>query len=111
MQEEIEDRYGNIPGAVSNLLEIALIKAMAHELYIILVSENNRLVTFKFMEAAPLDPTAIPELIALHKNKLKFVAGKEPSFKLNLADTPKKDLLSNIKSMLHELKKLKSDTL
>lgn len=109
VQEEIEDRYGNIPVAVYNLLDIALIKAMAHDLYIILVSENNKHVTFKFKENAPLNAEKVPEILKEYGRNLKFVGGKEPAFKANLEEAGKKELLSNIKNILHLLKKLKSE--
>ena len=108
IQEEIEDRYGNIPVEVYNLLDIALIKAMAHDIYMTLVSENKRQVLFKFKPDAPLNPEALPELLAKYGRKMKFVGGKEPSIKMNLEDVDRKDLISNIKNILHDFIKLKS---
>lgn len=108
IQEEIEDRYGNIPVEVCNLLDIALIKAMAHEIYMTLVSENKRQVLFKFKQDAPLNPEALPELLAQYGRKMKFVGGKEPSIKMNLEDVDRKELISNIKNILHDFIKLKS---
>lgn len=108
VQEEIEDRYGNIPQTVYNLLDIALIKAMAHQLYITLVRENQKKVTFKFKEEAPLDATALPELVKIYGKKMKFIAGKEPSIIVNLEEDDPKQLLGNIKNILHSFNKLKS---
>ena len=108
IQEEIEDRYGNIPESVYNLLDVALIKGMAHDLYITLVHENQRQILFKFKEAAPLNPEALPVLLEKYGRKMKFVNGKEPAIKIDLQDISKKELLSNIKNILHDLKKLKS---
>ena len=34
MQEELTDRYGDIPNAVNNLLSIALLKSRAHAVYV-----------------------------------------------------------------------------
>lgn len=107
--EEIEDRYGNIPQSVYNLLDIAMIKAMAHDLYMTLVSENQKIVTFKFKEDAPLNAAVIPEIVAAYRGGMKFVAGKEPMIKIAVQDIPKKELLAYIKNVLRELKKLKSD--
>ena len=33
MQEELTDRFGDIPESVNNLLKIAYLKAKAHSLY------------------------------------------------------------------------------
>ena len=108
IQEEVEDRYGNIPVEVYNLLDIALIKAMAHDIYVTLLSGNNKQIHFKFKENAPLNPDALPELMAKYKNRIKFMGGKEPSIILNLDEVNKKELLSNIKNILHDFKKLKT---
>lgn len=86
-----------------------MIKAMAHDLYMILVSENQKIITFKFKEDAKLDVTLIPEIVANYKGRMKFVAGKEAMIKVSLQDIGKKELLGYIKNVLLELKKLKSD--
>ncbi len=108
IQEEIEDRYGNIPETVYNLLDIALIKAMAHDIYITLVSENRRQVLFKFKENAPLNSDALPELLQKYGRQMNFINGKESMIKVNLGEVVRKDLLGNIKNILHDFKKLKS---
>lgn len=108
IQEEVEDRYGNIPEVVYNLLDIALIKAMAHDIYITLVSENQKQVLFRFKENAPLNPTVLPQLLERYGRNMKFTGGKEPSIKINIEGINKKQLLSNIKNILHDFKKLKS---
>ena len=82
---------------------------MAHDLYITLVHENQRQILFKFKEAAPLNPEALPILLEKYGRKMKFINGKEPAIKIDLQDISKKELLSNIKNILHDLKKLKSN--
>lgn len=108
IQEEIEDRYGNIPESVYNLLDVALIKGLAHDIYITLVNENQKQILFKFKELAPLNPEALPLLLEKYGRKMKFINGKEPAIKIDLQESSKKELLSNIKNILHDLKKLKS---
>lgn len=103
--EEIEDRYGSVPEVVYNLLDIAFIKAMSHALYISLVQESPKKVTFLFRENAPLSPEAIPSVIEKYKGQMKFVNKKEPSIIVLLED--KKNKLKHIKNILHDLDKLK----
>ena len=108
-QEEIEDRYGNIPYQVYNLLDIAFIKALANALYITLINENNKVITIRFKENAELRPDKIPEVIKEYGRNMRFITGKEPEFKVHVEEMDKKDLLDNIKNILHLIKKLKSD--
>ena len=107
VQEEIEDRYGTLPQNVLNLLQIALIKAMANDIEISLVSEQNKEIVFKFKENADLDPSALPDLIALYPRKMRFVATKEAMLRVDTSDVNKKEILSYIKSILQVIKKLK----
>lgn len=104
--EEIEDRYGSVPEVVYNLLDIALIKALAHHLYISLVKESSKQVTFIFKENAPLCPEVIPDILNKYKGQMKFVNKKEASIIATLED--KKNRLQHIKNMLHDLDKLKT---
>ena len=108
IQEEVEDRYGTLPLNVQNLLDIALIKALAHEMYIVLISEIKQVVFFKFKEDAKLNPDRLLEVMHAYPRKLKFTGGQEPSLRLDLSGENRKDLLSYIKNILQELKKLKS---
>lgn len=108
IQEEIEDRYGTIPYMVENLLHIALIKALAHQLYISSVNENNKIVTFIFKSDIELNGEKLPEVLNIYPQILKFQGGKEANIKANLTDIPKKEMLSYIKSILQAMKKLKS---
>ncbi|MDF2594170.1 MAG: mfd [Clostridia bacterium] len=108
VQEEIEDRYGNLPYMVQNLLDIALIKALAHEMYMTLVSEIDRIVVFKFKQEVNLNAEKLPEVLNAFPKILKFSGGKEPMIKAYLSHVPKKEILSYIKNVLQAIKKLKS---
>lgn len=109
IQEEIEDRYGNIPECVYNLLDIARIKAMGHDLYMTLISENQNQILFKFKENAPLNPAALPELLETYGKRMKFIGGKEASIRIQIDSSNKKEILANVKSILHAFNKLKSE--
>ncbi|MHC1749012.1 MAG: transcription-repair coupling factor [Cellulosilyticaceae bacterium] len=108
VQEEIEDRYGNLPKCVQSLLDIAHIKWMANQLDILTVAEVQKEIFFKFKQDANLDSQRLPELLNKYPRVLKFTSGKEPALKANIKDVSSKDLLDYIKNMLQEIKKLKN---
>lgn len=108
VQEEIEDRYGTLPYMAQNLLDIALIKGLAHELYIRVVTENERVVIFRFKADVPLHPDRLPEVLNTYPKLLKFSGGKESVLKADLREIPKKEMLTYIKNILQTMKKLKS---
>ena len=80
MEDELQDRFGDIPRPVTNLLNIAVIKALAHEVYITKISGNKSSITLELYNRAPFDTVLIPAMIKNYRNTLKFVAGATPKF-------------------------------
>ena len=78
LQDELLDRYGEPPKPVENLLSIALIRAMAHEVYVTDLTCRDDVMTMKLYPKAPLDGSRIPELLIRYRNQLKILAGEEP---------------------------------
>ncbi len=107
IQEEIEDRYGDLPQTVQNLLDVAFIKATAHDLDMTSVLVKTNEVILNFKQDARLDPANIPTLIGLYKGALKFKAGKDPCFTLINISKYKDNLPDYIKNVLQDMKKLK----
>ena len=78
MQEEIEDRFGDLPKAVQNLLDIALLKARAHEIGIISVTEkNNRLIT-TFKGDANVDVDKLTGFVTKEAGRILFTMAPDP---------------------------------
>ena len=73
IQDELIDRFGDIPKAVSNLLDIAMIKVKAHKCYIEEVINKGNKVKFAMNKKAKVDVSAIPKLIEACNNKIRFV--------------------------------------
>ena len=78
MQDELIDRFGNIPRAVQNLLTVASIKAMAHRVYITEVVINRQEFRMTVFPKAKLDPNALIQLVNEYKGKLKLAGGDAP---------------------------------
>lgn len=107
IQEEIEDRYGDLPESVQNLLEIALIKWEAHELKITSISQKKLIITITFKEDAPIDAAKIPDLLKEYRNSLSFAADKNPYFTYRLQNDKDIEVIRQIKNILQSLKCLK----
>ena len=78
MQDELMDRFGDIPRPVDNLLRVAELKAMAHRAYVTEVDINRQEIRFEMYQKAKLDVSGIPALIGEYKNALRFVPGEKP---------------------------------
>ncbi len=104
--EEIEDRYGNVPPSVANLIEIALIRSMAALNGIDEVMQKENGVIFSFSNEKQLDFATISKLIEEFKGKVLF----SPSTKSYITLRQKGGgLLNNIKSLLQGYKRLKDE--
>ena len=80
MQDELMDRFGDIPKAVVNLLRIAALRAMAHNAYVTEVYVNRQEARLTMYPKARLRVEGIPELVAKYRGDLKFQAGDAPVF-------------------------------
>ncbi len=64
---ELDDRFGPPPPAVANLLEYAVLKALAEKLLVATVDRRGDQIAIKFYDDTPLRPERIVKLI--HKRK------------------------------------------
>lgn len=78
MQDELIDRFGDIPKSVDNLLRVAELKAMARRAYVTDVAINRQEVRLELYPKARLDVAGIPALVSEYKNALRFVQGEKP---------------------------------
>jgi len=64
---ELDDRFGPAPPAVANLLEYAVLKALAEKLLVATVDRRGDQIAIKFYDDTPLGPGRIVKLI--HKRR------------------------------------------
>ena len=98
--DEIIDRYGQIPFEIENLLDIARIKILAREKYILKISQKRENVVFHF-DNERFNFDIVDKLMKIFRNRIKFSPSKEPyiTFKL-LAE---KNVLAECKEFLGKL--------
>lgn len=80
MIEEMEDRFGKVPDSVINLIDIALIRVMAHEVFVEELSAKKLTIQFKIYEKAGMNPANIPEVLYAVGECLQFKAAGKPYF-------------------------------
>ncbi|MDO4530762.1 MAG: transcription-repair coupling factor [Bacillota bacterium] len=78
MQEELEDRYGDLPKAVQLLLEVVLLKAEAHGMGITAITQKHGNILLEFRDQPNIDPDKLMGLITAKKGKYLFTAGVKP---------------------------------
>lgn len=75
MRDELLDRFGKVPLSAENLLRVALMRKLAHGIYLTEVRGGKGEIVFSFKSDAKVDPSKIPEILNKHKKHLSFSAG------------------------------------
>ena len=82
MQDELIDRFGNIPRSVQHLLRIARLRAHAHEAYITDMEGDHRRLKVLLLKEAPFDPQALVHVVQDYRGRVRLQAGDEPALYL-----------------------------
>lgn len=114
MREELVDRFSDIPAAVENLFDIALVRAQANRLDITEVKVRAEYVRFSMYEEACIDALKIPELLALYPGVLTFKTEEKPYFiyrlvKNNRKGNTKEAVLKEVLKVLEDMQVLKPE--
>ena len=80
IQDELIDRYGEMPAAVSNLLMVALMKAKAHENYVTELLAKPEVITIKMLKKAPVQSNKVIPFMQNYGGRLRFLDGENPGF-------------------------------
>lgn len=107
VEDELIDRYGNIPVPVSNLIKIAHIKTLAMNCGFSSVQEKNDTVIFQFIDDKHINFEVLGKLMEKYKRKLLFTASNKPYITYRVTDIKRENFLDNIKIMLQDIIKLK----
>ncbi len=109
MQDELLDRFGDLPGAVINLLKIAEIRAMAHQAGATAVSGDRTGIKVVMFAQARVEVAKIPQLIETYGGSLRVTGGEAPFFLLKprgSAVFEQDALLAAVKKLLIDIKML-----
>ena len=104
--DELIDRFGDLPRAAVNLIEIAQIKALAHNIGITDVSHKDETVLFTFAENKLL-PEYVQFVVKNYSRDIVIDASGNPVIKYRVKNDKK--LTGNIKFLLQQLNELHID--
>ena len=117
LTDEFLDRFGELPNATANLLQIALIKAMCHEVYISALTQSKDEIKLLLYPRARIKTELLQSFLEERKDHLKFVMEAVPYFIYRLPKkkkpmTPKEEanqLFQLLKEFLAEFAALKEN--
>ncbi|MEN1761173.1 transcription-repair coupling factor [Anoxynatronum sibiricum] len=97
VENEIEDRFGDIPGIVRNLVTVSALKAMALKAGISQISQKDDTIRIQFGSGLRLNPEALARVIHDFGRRIQFNAGQQPYF------TYKAAVIRDASQLLREL--------
>ena len=110
MVEELIDRFGDIPKKVQQLLHIAALKGLAHEVYVTNIEQKDGQLKLTMFEKAKVKPDKIPPLITKYRGALVFKAENPPYFLYQKKGKSGKEkdnaVLEVVKMLLNDIKSL-----
>ena len=101
---ELIDRFGKLPNAVENLLQIAYIKALLKNLGFASITQRDDLIILQVGSEKKINFESLPKLNAKYKGRILFDFGINPYLKFKLDGMHDASLLNNIKILLHDIK-------
>lgn len=103
VEEEMEDRFGDIPLSARNLLLISYIKAMARQLKIGSISQRDKEIRIQFEDDSQLRPEVIGSLLHKYNRKLTFNGTCQPYFIYRVLIMDQYKMLTELKNILEEM--------
>lgn len=100
IEDELIDRFGDIPRQVKNVIEIAEIKAKAHEKGIFEVNQKGSNLSLKF-ERNRIDLQKVLELDKNFPSRVKMILSQKPVLNFKLND--KNKYVAEIKTVLENI--------
>ncbi|MCG0275798.1 MAG: transcription-repair coupling factor [Thermosediminibacteraceae bacterium] len=103
LEEEIEDRFGDLPEPARNLLAIARLRVLAKKLKLSSIIQQNDVIIFKFQSANVLSPEQFLALSAAFRGKVNFQGTTVPAFTFKVRNLEGHRLFLKIQNVLEEM--------
>ena len=104
--EEARDRFGEPPKAFFRLLDVAYLKAFAHEVYVTDIKYVGNEVRFYMLPQAPVQPEYLQPLLKRYKGALKLQTGKQTYFRIQISKLIEEELVSSCERVLENFRTL-----
>jgi transcription-repair coupling factor (superfamily II helicase) len=101
LQDELRDRYGDIPEETVNLLRIITIKFTLRKMKICKLERGTNTLVYTFLAQTPVKPARILELVTKSKNSVRFTPDGKLIVPARIEDPD--SLFAEIKKVLQAL--------
>lgn len=101
VQEELEDRYGNIPVCVDRLMKIALLKSVASRVGITEIAQSADGVILRFIKNKSPDIKVLSKISTSGVVKILFSAGDKPYILIKMQKPGEDEIIKNVNFVLN----------
>lgn len=106
VQEEIEDRFSDIPPSVANLMDIAYLRSISRQVGIIEIKEEKEEVVLQFDSKERINQELVKALISKYNRSIVFKLGSKPAFAYKLKSLRKEEVLANLIEIVKHIKSI-----
>lgn len=103
VEEEFEDRYGDIPKETVTLMDIQMTRIRAHDAGITEISQTDTGIVFKLSETSAETAQRVSALAAQNRGKILFGAGDNPYILLREKSLPQSKLVPRVNEIIDGL--------
>ncbi|MBU3110640.1 transcription-repair coupling factor [Clostridium lacusfryxellense] len=96
IQEEIEDRFSDIPVCVANLMDIAYLRCVSSQVGIIEIKEVNEEIILQFESSERINQKLVKALVTKYMKSIIFKLGSMPAFAYKVKNSNKEEVLANL---------------
>ncbi|MCC5911233.1 MAG: transcription-repair coupling factor [Clostridiaceae bacterium] len=107
IEDEIEDRFGDIPMSVRNLLMISYMKALAKNLKVQSISQKGKVIRIQFKDANTLRPEYLADVMQQYKWKVNIHAGAQPHIEYKVQVLDQYRVLTELADIIEKISGLK----
>lgn len=104
IQDELEDRYSDIPLSVVNLMDIAYLKSLAGKLGIVEIKDKADSIYIKFENESMLTENLIKGIIKDYNRSITFKSEDKPIMLYRLKNITRDEILVKLKELLVYIK-------
>ena len=103
VEEEFEDRYGDIPKETVTLMDIQMTRIRAHDAGITEISQTDTGIVFKLSETSAETAQRVSALAVQNRGKILFGAGDNPYILLREKSLPQSKLVPRVNEIIDGL--------
>lgn len=109
IEDELIDRFGDMPKPVENLIDIAYIRALSKELAIDELLERNKVVVFKLVKGMKLSSKTIMVVLNEYRDILEYKSSPISIFTLKVGARQPRDVVQMTREVLERILELQHD--